>query len=539
MTLSTKRSAVILGLLLFAFALRVWGLDRDPPRLEVLPDESTWTDEGTVALPAVDVIRGGLSITDGVILASRPLHEISLYIAFKFLGLGRYQGRLVSVAVGMVGLAVVARLARLAWSDVGPFLALAFAGSGFFFLIYDRLILTEGIVVALLSLIALIGIRSRGTRDAIIVGVCLGIAAVTLKLHALALLPALACFYAVRRKHLLIPFLVGVAFVFLIWRVSWVSQNTSYAGYLEDRIGSPSLGMFSPDQMIVRIFLAGLPVSYLPYQIPLLLLASLEVLSLLLSPRRWFCNVSDVILVALVWLVTVLVAASLFRYAPTRYFHIASPALVLLAISGARRLWLGHDFPDRSIFVRVVVAIALGLVLLIQVAPPLPMFGDEAKWVPLLGTLLIPVFLWLSTRTRAGWDLTMKTRAFLLAALVSIQFLLQGGLYFAGVVQSRADLARVASSLVVTLPPNAIVAGRLAGSLALFAPLRTVPTLYRVDRGVLENLAQNAPVWYLVISGDEENTSPGVWPFLVYGGAFPIQYDRKGTELLVCRFIEP
>lgn len=537
MTTSTKRSVLILCLLLLAFALRVWGPDRDPPSTDLQPDIGLWSDEGTIALPSLETIRGESCLCDGLAIISRPLHEVLLQMSFALLGAGSIQGRLLSVATGMLGLVALAGLAKSAWPDVGAFLALAFAGTGFFFVLFDRLILTEGLVVAFLSIIALAGIRSRKLWSACVTGAILGVAATGLKLHALDLLPGLVLLYALRRRRLLIPFLLSLGIVLLVWRVFWIAQVPQYTGYIETRLVGGQLGLLSPAEAIIQVLLMGLPAFYLPYQIPLLLLSTIEGLAFLLSPRQWLRRVPDSILVALPWLLMALVAASLFRYAPTRYFHIASPALVLLAIGGARRLWEGRAFPVRRAIVRNAVALGLGLLLIVQVAPPLPVFGPWQQWMPLFGISVVPLFLWLASQTSPGWNLSANTRWSILGALLVFQLFLQGGLYFVGVVQSRPDLKNAAGELAAKLPANAILAGRLSAGMALLAPLRSAPALDQISVDFLDKLATKGSVWLLVLDEDADRIDPRAWRLLAYKIEFPVNYSTKSQWLRVYQFI--
>lgn len=525
---------VLYAFLLLAFALRVFALQSDPPSLDVLPDMASWTDEGTISLPAVMSLRGQ-EIPDRLVVSGRPLHVLALSFVFDVLGIGRFQGRLISVAVGILGLVALARVATQV-SKYGVTLALACAGIGFFFVIYDRLILTEGLVVTALCLTMWFGLGVRRARSAFAVGITLGLIAVTLKFHALLLLPGLGLLYLLRRRHLLLPFLLGVGTMLFVWRMFWLAGNNAYIGYMQERVGGESLGIAPLEIGILQIFLMGASWYFLPYQLPLFLLASLEILAFLLSPRRWLHTASDPIFVALAWLATVVIVVGLFRYTPTRYYHIASPAIVLLGIAGAKRLWYGQPFPRVSAVVRLLCATTLGLILLAQFVPVFPALGEWKVGVPLLGLPFPFIFLWLTTRNLLGWGWSQKTRSALLAVLIIIQMLEQVGLYVVGVLPARMELPQAATALANQAPQNAVVVGRLAGTLALLAPLQGYPMLDRIDQDVILELARTRSVWIVTLDQDEYRVDSRLRYTLVKHQVFPINYSSTSRWFTVYQY---
>ncbi len=525
-------------LLLLSVTLRVWGLDRDSPSVDVLPDEATWTDEGTLAVPALAAIRGdtALSSVNALPAGIHPFYNEILYTAFQLAGPGRIQGRLVSLVFGVLGLLALAQLGRLIWSESGSLLALALGGTSFFSIVFDRLILTEGPLVALLSTVALLGVQAQSTLGGLATGIALGLVAVGIKLHALALLPALALFYVLRRRRVLLPFLIGVAVVLVAWQIFWIPQVPSYTGYIQDRFTEPQMGLAGPFQVMFQVFLAGLPGYFLPYQIALLFFACLEVLAFLLAPRRWLRESNDLVLLALLWLPCALAGPSLFRYMPTRYFIPAFPSLALLAIAGIKRLWTGESLPEASGKVRFAIGLGMGLFFLFQVAPPLPLFGTNASLIPVLGLPAPLLFYWLTTRTRPGLGLSKNVRIAVLIVLLSFHFLLQAGLYWAGVIRSRADVAQIAANLTAELPSNAILTGRMAGSVALFSDQRAVPMYHQIDSQFIDGLAKYGPVWVLVLQGDEKLVTRQVQDLMMPEGVFPIGYSHESQYLKAWRY---
>lgn len=538
MTLLSKSFLLFAIILLLAVALRVWGLDRDSPSVDLVPDEATWTDEGTLALPALEAIRGDAPLigSDNLAAGAHPFYNAMLDATFRVLGPGRVQGRALSILFGILGLVALARLGKIVWSRAGALLAMGLGATGFFSIVFDRLILTEGPLVALLSVLALAGVQAQSALGGLVVGIALGLVAVGVKLYALSLLPALAVLYALRRRRLLFPFLFGVGIILLAWQAFWVPHIPNYPGYVQSRLTEENMGLAEPLQIVLQVFLAGLPGYFFPYQIALLFLACLEGLALLLSPRRWFQQAPDLLLLALVWLPVALALPSFFRYMPTRYFLPAFPALVVLALAGLERLWNGEPLPRAGTKYRMAIGIGVGFFFLFQVAPPLPLFGDYARWIPVLGLFSPLLFYRLTTRTQPGWGWSKNTRIGIVTILLSFHLLMQGALYWFGIVQSRSDLAGVATNLSVALPPNAIVTGRMAGTLALLSNHRALSMYTQISPDFVANLSRQGPVWILILEGDEKLVTPQVQTDLVEQASFPVAFSHAVRSLTIWRF---
>ncbi len=525
---------VLIGLLLLAATLRLWGLDRDPPPYNVLPDAAPWTDEGTIGLPAVEAASGEVPLGTALADGTRPVQRLILYGAFELLGPGKAQGRLVSVFFGLLGLAALAALSATIWPVWGPLLALLVGATGFYFVAYDRLLLTEGPLIALMALLTLAALRARSRPAALAAGAGIALLTVGFKLHAIALLPALGLVYLLRRRQLLLPLLAGCVVPLLAWRLLFVTQAApSYPAYFDQRLNSQRLGLVSPMTAVLQFFDAGLPAYFLTYQIPLLILASVEGLAFLLSPRRWLHRVKDVQIVALVWLVTIMAGDSLFRYLPPRYFHIASPALLLLAIGGARRIWAAIPFPESHEEVQVVAAVIAGWFLIYQAIAPVKLFGRPAIWMVLTGiALILALFVTLGGKRRPG----SRFAAFLVGTLLLLQLATQGSLYYRGIALSRPDLARANAAMASRLPPDAVITGRLAGTLALSGSLHAVPNLDNVSLAFLEKLAAQQPVWVLVLQRDQFLIDPKAWPYLYPDGGFAVDYSNGQRSVTIYRF---
>ncbi len=75
--------------------------------------------------------------------------------------------------------------------------------------------------------------------------------------------------------------------------------------------------------------------------------------------------------------------------------------------------------------------LGLWLFFLFQAAPPLPVFGDRAQWIPLLGVARAVGHLLANHTYPAGWGLAAGLRHLFVALLLSFHFLFQSGLYWA------------------------------------------------------------------------------------------------------------
>jgi hypothetical protein len=173
--------------------------------------------------------------------------------------------------------------------------------------------------------------------------------------------------------------------------------------------------------------------------------------------------------------------------------------------------------------------------LLFQVAPPLPIFGSMAQWIPLLGLPAPLIMFWVTSRVQPGWGLASRTREFVVAAILVFHFVFQGGLYGIGVANARADLAS-AAALARTFPENAIVTGRVGATLALMAPVRGVSVYTFVSRPYLEELAKAGPVWLFVLEGDEKLVDEHVWACTRRVSTFPVGYSQTVRYLTAYRY---
>jgi len=297
-----------------------------------------------------------------------------------------------------------------------------------------------------------------------------------------------------------------------------------------ERVVDERWGLVSLPTALLQIFGAGWPAGYLPYQFPLLLFAILEVINGVLSPRRWWLKAPDAVLVSAIWLPIALVGASVFAYVPARYFHFASPPLLLLAVAGIRRFWGGQPFPAAKHFVRLGIVLVLGPWLAIQMIPPALYLRNWTRWVLLIGLPVPLCMYWLMSRISTGWQMADRIRHSWIAGLLTLQLLIQGGLYYLGVVRPSDNMARAAAELAVRLPENARLVGRLSRTFALLGPMSGRDDIEYVT--VLEwERNENDSVWVLLLEGDESLVSSDVWPLLDLAARFPVDYARFSKAL--------
>ena len=413
---------------------------------------------------------------------------------------------------------------------------LLLAGTGFFFVAYDRLLLTEGPLLALLALLTLAGLRIRSSRwAALAVGAGVSLLAVGFKLHALALAPALAALDGLRRRRLFLPFLAGLALVLAAWRLMLIPTSApQYLNYLDDRVAGQRFGLVGFGPALLQVFEAG-PARGLPdLSVAGAAAGRLRVPGFSLSPRRWLCEANDTTLVALVWLAAAMVGAGVFRYLPPRYFHMASAALLLVALAGAYRFTMALPLPRAPAWTLILVSLVTAIFLLGQIMGLLAYLNTAAFAGPLLGLPSLVAFI---VALAAGRTWSQRGRSAFLGGLLVCQVAVQGGLYSAGILQTQPALARIAATLAVTLPPDAVVTGRLAGTMALAAPqLDGVPMLDNISLRSVETMVAQGPVWVLILRGDGPRVASEIKPYLVLEESFPVDYSRYQRSVEVYRF---
>jgi hypothetical protein len=126
--------------------------------------------------------------------------------------------------------------------------------------------------------------------------------------------------------------------------------------------------------------------------------------------------------------------------------------------------------------------------------------------------------------------------ALVVGALVLLQLVTQGSLYYRGIALSRPNLEQADSVMAGILPPDAIITGRLAGTMGLSSTIRAVPDLDGVSLSFLQSLSAEQPVWVLVLQRDEFLIDPKAWPYLFRDAAFPVDYGTGQQSVSVYRF---
>jgi 4-amino-4-deoxy-L-arabinose transferase-like glycosyltransferase len=136
---------LVLGLLLAAFAMRVWQLNDVPPGLH--------HDEVIIGQAAKDILRGHPAIYFTGGYGQEPLYHYVLAGFFAFLGANAFVLRLTSAFVAMLGLAVTYRLTRRLFSPVVAVGALAWMSISLWPIFFARVGL-RGILLPVLTMLA-------------------------------------------------------------------------------------------------------------------------------------------------------------------------------------------------------------------------------------------------------------------------------------------------------------------------------------------------------------------------------------------------
>ena len=345
--MSGARRVSILFLLL-AFALRIWRLDTDPPPADLIRDEAPWTDEGTIADPVIRAIRSGVGCGSLAFVGGRSLHQVMLCNVFQHFGIAKLTGRQLTALFGMIGLSVLGWMGWTIWPKYGAQLTYGLAGTGFLYVIFDRLLLTEGILIALLTCCACLGIIADRRWQGFLVGCLLGTLAMGFKLHALALAPALLAMYLLRRRRIVTPFALGLVLVVFVWRACLVPGATiSRMADVPSRVVDSTMGLADPLGVLQQIWWSGISARFFPNQVPILVFASIDLVACLLRPGRWVRSASTTMLVALPWFVVALLGRLCIQIWPGSLF-----SLCVTTTSASLDIWnatsLGRQpFPRR------------------------------------------------------------------------------------------------------------------------------------------------------------------------------------------------
>lgn len=515
----------------------MWHLGYDPPPADLLRDDAPWTDEGTISRPALLALESGRRCSTLAFRGGRSIHQMALCGFFRCFGSHKEAGRWLSVFVSLLGVAALGRIGEDVWTGVGAVYTAGLAAIGFFFVAFDRNMLTEGGLAALMSLCVLCGIRSKSRAHAAAVGVGVGLLAMGFKYHALALVPSLFLFYFLRRRTLSWTFLLSVIITVVGWRMILVPDlPVTRALDPPSRVSHPTMGLASPGQVLPRIWYAGIDARFFLYQLPLLFFVALEMIVFLSRPRQWLAQASSPVLVAATWFVVTLIGVGVFKYGPSRYYHLISPPFLVLSVAGMQRLWRGKLFAGISYARRLLITLTLGVWLQMQVFPPLPLFGEWEGWVPLLGAPLPLLVFWLLSRSGPEWCAAQRFRRVLGGILLLSQVGIQSALYWEGIARSRPDLLMASKSTAEHLGPRSIVVGRLAGTMAISGGFDNLPMLELVTMDRVAHLAEDSSVWVVVIEGEEDRLEASLWPKLELVDAYPIRFMEDADELTLWRF---
>ncbi len=227
-------------------------------------------DEGTLALPSLELIRGASSLSDaaGLLAGAHPLYQSALYGTLRILGVGRDEGRLLSVLLGLIGLGALARVGDGLWPQTGKLLAVALGATSFLGLVLDRSILVEG--PWLLDLRSSRAACSHGQVDLGRV-VCWhrgGKPGCRLQAPRRCAHPSdRGLVYSCAAEGCCFPFLLGAAIVLRPGASCGFRKFLPTRVICKDRLTEPKMGVAEPAQIVLHMMLAGLPGYFFSYQI--------------------------------------------------------------------------------------------------------------------------------------------------------------------------------------------------------------------------------------------------------------------------------
>ena len=266
-----------------------------------------------------------------------------------------------------------------------------------------------------------------------------------------------------------------------------------YLDYLDDRVAGQRFGLVGLGPALLQVFEAGLPADYLTYQWPVLLLAAFEcpgfsliAAALVARGKRYDAGGPDLA----------------GRRSGCRRIPLPAPTLLSYGLGGAAPGGAGgclslcgsRPAAAGAAWTLILVSLVTAAFLLGQVVGPLAYLNTAAFAGPLIGLPLLVAFI---VALAAGRDLEPPRPQRLSGWAAGLPGCGAGGLYAAGILQTQPALANIASTLAGTLPPDAVVTGRLAGTMALAAPpLDGVPMLDNISLRSVETMVARARCGY-------------------------------------------
>jgi len=336
--------------------LRLYDLSADPP-LGMTWSHALYTDGARIVEGArTRVLWGNWEMDPGnTATLYYPLSSLLAYGVFGVFGVGLWQANLTGAIPGILMLLLLFRVGsrKDVWVGVG---ACLLAGLSFYAVTYNRLPMSESLMVALMLVVPLLLLRDPlSWWEALLAGLALSAAAFFVKLHALVLLPVAIVWLALfrgrgesearNRGRPLGMFCAGVGLGLVVWLLVFlVPRPGAMADFLQHNLiaqygkGQVPQGIagFLGDRVLALVGL-GTNVSFFG-RMPLVALAAfLTALGFTMNWRSRRSAEHRVESFFALWLLGAVVALSLLDYRPLRYHLQIIPPMVVLCSLGLVR----------------------------------------------------------------------------------------------------------------------------------------------------------------------------------------------------------
>lgn len=493
-------AASVLALAVFAAAswARVAYLAADPP-LDLSWSAGPYGDEGQYVHNARNMALFGVWETDGYNnMYISPVLNLLTFAAFRVLGVGHVQARIVAVWFSLAALLFLYLGLKRDSGRWVAVLAAGFLGLDYFWLQYSRLALMD---IPTAFWMALAFYLWQCSLDghwgwSIALGAA-GAMAVVFKLIALPFLAtpflALAIWSGLRRGtsaqavRIACGTAAGIAAVALVWHITFFSPNREQVLFYADVFGRERQlhGLADLLESLHRNFVSLEPAGMAPC---LFLLGAAGVLIVLAQDLRRALSPGQVFLG--VWLA--IYAAMLYAspYSPGRYWTLLFPPLAAFAAYGLSEVAGRRDHPifaaqgwrARIAFWLLCLLPLVALFVISRnletLAPPL---NRRAVRYPLYAALLagallsLPISpLYASLRQRVG-ELCRRWAALIVAICFGVTLAWNGLHYVRWVAHRQYSVVTVAGWLDDLLPKGAIVYGADATTYTLETDRVTIP----------------------------------------------------------------
>jgi tetratricopeptide (TPR) repeat protein len=521
-----RSAAAFAAIVAAAFVLRAaWPLA--DPAGHLSWSAGVYTDPAAITQAARNAALWGEWVRDeSRDLVFYPLLNGVTWLAYGVLGVGRLPLQLLAALFG-TGAVAACGWAAARGRGAGAGLAVAAATGGCFWLaMFARVPVAENLVVALLAP-AWVAATGRTRGSALLAGVLAGVAAFYGKIHAVAFLPALLAFLALRERRALAawPAAAGAALVAGLWAVTVFApfrvEILDQAARAEDLYGA--LPILRPPAEAMDEIIITLRSGWLFFRMPVLgALGLLFAVGTLLDADARRRRLEDGTALLALWLAASWLMLTALPYKAPRYFI---PAALPLVAGGAcllHELARGGDRPRASRTTVTAWLVLLGVVAVDTAVHLLAAGDDAASRIRTPGAVALAEWCAAaaervrSPRVHAAVGLALGGAAALIArraapaagpraaaVLAAIVVVVQGGQlgFWAG--NRVYALEEAKESLDAIVAPDAVLYGAFAPALVQDSRRTGIPQFGAADAATLERHA----VTHVVFAGEADARS--------------------------------